>query len=148
MDADCILASTSSCQICALDCSLIGDLNAGGYVTKGPIIPIVLVLGVIVLGATAILFVPHPASRADAPDEAQPAAASKSDTPILSAEARVALSDLIQAQGLNCPTVTDGTPSGEDQSGQVIRVRCDNDLNFKVTMRSQGPVMFAVAPWH
>jgi hypothetical protein len=114
---------------------------------KGPIIPIVLVLGVLVLGATAILFVLNPASRADAPDEAQRTAASQSDTAILSAEARVALSDFIQAQGFNCPSVTDGTPSGEDQSGQVIRVRCDNDLNFKVTMRSQGPMMFAVAPW-
>jgi hypothetical protein len=115
--------------------------------TKGPIIPIVLVIGIIVLSATAILFVLNPASRADAPDEAQPAATPKTDT-ILSAEARVALSDLIQAQGFNCPSVTDGTPSGEDQSGQVIRVRCDNDLNFKVTVRSQGGMMFAVAPWH
>jgi hypothetical protein len=85
--------------------------------------------------------------RAEAPDEAQRAAASKSDTSILSAEARIALSDFIQAQGFNCPSVTDGTPSGEDQRGQVIRVRCDNDLNFKVTMQSQGPMMFAVAPW-
>jgi hypothetical protein len=127
---------------------LIGDLTRGRYVSKGPIIPIVLVLGIIVLGATAILFMLNPASRAEAPDEAQPAAASKSDTPVLSAEARVALSDFIQAQGFNCPSVTDGTPSGEDQSGQVIRVRCDNDLNFKVTVRSQGGMMFAVAPWH
>lgn len=115
--------------------------------TKGPIISIVLVLGIIVLGATAILFVLNPASRAEAPDQAQRAAASKSDAPILSAEARVALSDLIQAQGFNCPSVSDGTPSGEDQSGQVIRVRCDNDLSFKITMRSQGAMMFAVAPW-
>jgi hypothetical protein len=127
---------------------LIGDLNAGGYVTKGPIIPIVLVLGIIVLGATAILFMLNPASRAEAPDAVQRTAASKTDTPILSAEARAALSDFILAQGFNCPSVTDGTPSGEDQSGQVIRVRCDNDLNFKVTMRSQGPMMFAVTPWH
>jgi hypothetical protein len=115
--------------------------------TKGPIIPIVLVLGILVLGATAVLFVLNPASRAEAPDEAQRPATSKSDAPILSAEARVALGDLIQAQGFNCPSVTDGTPSGEDQSGQVIRVRCDNDLNFKVTMRSHGAMMFAVAPW-
>ena len=115
---------------------------------KGPIIPIVLVLGIIVLGATAILFVLNPASRAEAPNQAQDAAASKSDAPILSAEARVALSDLIQAQGFNCPSVSDGTPSREDQNGQVIRVRCDNDLNFKVTVRSQGGMMFAVAPWH
>jgi hypothetical protein len=124
-----------------------GDLTRGRYVTKGPLIPIVLVLGILVLGATAILFALNPAPRAKAPDEAQRAAPSKSDTPILSEAARVALSDLIQAQGFNCPSVTDGTPSGEDQSGQVIRVRCDNDLNFKVTMRSQGPMMFAVAPW-
>ena len=116
--------------------------------TKGPIIPIVLVLGIIVLGATAVLFVLNPAPKAEAPDEARrTAAASKSHTAILSAEARVALSDFIQAQGFNCPSVTDGTPSGEDKSGQVIRVRCDNDLDFKVTMRSQGPMMFAVAPW-
>ena len=114
---------------------------------KGPIIPIVLVAGILVLGATAILFMLNPASRADAPHEAQRAAASQSDTPILSAEARVALSDFIQAQGFNCPSVTDGTPSGENQSGQVIRVHCDNDLNFKVTLRPQGPLMFAVAPW-
>jgi hypothetical protein len=125
-----------------------GDLTRGHYVTKGPLIPIVLVLGILVLGATAILFALNPASRAEAPDEAQTAAASKSDSSVLSAEARVALSDFIQAQGFNCPSVTDGTLSGEDQTGQVIRVRCDNDLNFKVTMRSQGPMMFAVAPWH
>jgi hypothetical protein len=111
--------------------------------TKGPIIPIVVVLGIIVLSATAILFVLNPASRAEAPDEAP-----KSDAAILSPEARIALSDFIQAQGFNCPSVSDGTPSGEDQSGQVIRVRCDNDLNFKVTVRSQGGMMFAVAPWH
>ena len=123
-----------------------GLSDAGRYMTKGPIISIVLVVGVIVLGA-AMLFVLNPASRAEAPDQAQRAAASKSDAPILSAEARVALSDLIQAQGFNCPSVSDGTPSGEDQSGQVIRVRCDNDLSFKITMRSQGAMMFAVAPW-
>jgi hypothetical protein len=126
---------------------LIGDLTRGLHVTKGPIIPIVVVLGIIILGATAVFFVLNPTSRAEAPDEAQRAAASKSDTSILSAEARIALSDFIQAQGFNCPSVTDGTPSGEDQRGQVIRVRCDNDLNFKVTMQSQGPMMFAVAPW-
>jgi hypothetical protein len=38
---------------------------------KGPIIAIVLVVGIFVLGATAILFVLNPASRADAPAEAQ-----------------------------------------------------------------------------
>jgi hypothetical protein len=123
-----------------------GRSDAGAYVTKGPIIPIVLVLGIIVLGATAVLFLLNPASRAEAPN-AQSAAAFKSDAPALSTEARVALSDIIQAQGFNCPSVSDGTPSGEDQSGQVIRVRCDNDLSFKVTMRPQGPMMFAVAPW-
>jgi hypothetical protein len=115
-------------------------------VTKGPIIPIVLVLGIIVLGATAALFLLNPASKAEAPN-AQSVTASKSDAPTLSAEARVALSDLIQAQGFNCPSVSDGTPSGDDQRGEVIRVRCDNDLSFKVTMHPQGPMMFAVAPW-
>ena len=95
-------------------------------------ISIVLVVGVIVLGAAATLFVLNPASKAEAPNQARRAAASKSNSPILSAEARVALSDLIQAQGFNCPSVSDGTPSGEDQSGQVIRVRCDNDLTFKL----------------
>jgi hypothetical protein len=133
-------------QFAHQDCSLMGDLS-GAYMMKGPIIPIVLVVGILVLGATAVLFVLNPASKADAPDEPQPTAASQSDTPILSAEARVALSDFIQAQGFNCPSVTNGTPSGENQSGQVIRVRCDNDLNFKVTLRPQGPMMFAVAPW-
>ena len=54
---------------------------------KGPIIPIALVVGILVLGATALLFVLNPASRADAPDEAQRTAASQSDTSILSAEA-------------------------------------------------------------
>jgi hypothetical protein len=115
---------------------------------KGPIIPIVLVLGILVLGTIAILFLLNPASRPEAPNEAQrTASTSKSDAPLLSAEARVALSDFLQAQGFNCPSVTDSTPSGEDQRGQVIRVRCDNDLNFKVTVRSQGAMMFAVAPW-
>jgi hypothetical protein len=115
--------------------------------TKGPIISIVLVIGIVVLGATAVLFTLNPASRADAPDESQPPVTSKSDAPLLSADARVSLSDLIRAQGFNCPSVIDGTPSGEDQSGQVIRVRCENDLNFKVTLRARGPMMFAVAPW-
>jgi hypothetical protein len=133
-------------QFAHQDCSLMGDLS-GAYMMKGPIIPIVLVVGILVLGATAVLFVLNRASKADAPDEPQPTAASQSDTPILSAEAWVALSDFIQAQGFNCPSVTNGTPSGENQSGQVIRVRCDNDLNFKVTLRPQGPMMFAVAPW-
>ena len=116
--------------------------------TKGPIISIVLVLGIVVLGATAaILFVLNPASRGEAAGQAQGAARSKSDVLILSEEARVALSSLIRAQGFDCPSVSDGTPSGEDQSGQLIRVRCDNDLSFKVTTRSQGAMMFAVAPW-
>ena len=115
---------------------------------KGPIIPIAVVLGIIVLGAAAILFVLNPSTRAAAPEQPQrEKAASKSNSPMLSAEARGALSDVIQAQGFNCPSVSDGTPSGEDQRGQVIRVRCDNDLSFKVTLRSEGGMMFAVAPW-
>jgi hypothetical protein len=115
--------------------------------TKGPIISIVLVLGIIVLGATAtILFVVNPASRGEAADQSQRAATSK-DAPILSEKARIALSSLIRAQGFDCPSVSDGTPSGDDQSGQLIRVRCDNDLSFKVTMRSQGAMIFTVAPW-
>jgi hypothetical protein len=116
--------------------------------TKGPIISIVLVLGIVVLGTTAaILFVLNPASRGEAADQSQRAATSKSDAPILSEKARIALSSLIRAQGFDCPSVSDGTPSGDDQSGQLIRVRCDNDFSFKVTMRSQGAMMFTVAPW-
>ena len=116
--------------------------------TKGPIISIMLVLGIVALGTTAtILFMLNPGLTGKAADQAQRAATSKSDAPILSEEARVALSSLIRAQGFDCPSVSDGTPSGHDQSGQLIRVRCDNDLSFKVTMRSQGAMMFAVAPW-
>jgi hypothetical protein len=56
--------------------------------TKGPIISIVLVLGIVVLGATAaILFVLNPASRGEAADQSQRAATSKSDAPILSEKA-------------------------------------------------------------
>jgi hypothetical protein len=116
--------------------------------TKGPIISIVLVLGIVILGATAaILFVLNPTSRGEAADQSQRAATSKPDAPILSEKARIALSNLIRAQGFDCPSVSDGTPSGDDQSGQLIRVRCDNDLSFKVTMRSQGAMMFTVVPW-
>src|SRR5262245_46296046 len=103
---------TSSCRICASRLVVDGGNLSGAYMMKGPIIPIVLVAGILVLGATAILFMLNPASRADAPDEAQRTAASLSDIPILSAEARIALSDFIQAQGFNCPSVIDGTPSG------------------------------------
>jgi hypothetical protein len=125
-----------------------GESVAGGRMTKGPIISIALVVLVIILGATALVFTLKPASTAGAPDKEQPAAASPTDTPFLSMEARAALSEFIQAQGLNCPSVIDGTPRGEERGGQVIRVRCDNDLNFKVTVRSQSAMMFTVAPWH
>lgn len=115
--------------------------------TKGPIISIVIVLGIVALGTTAtILFMLNPGLTGEAADQAQRAATSKSDAPILSEQARVALGSLIRAQGFDCPSVSDGTPSGEDRSGQLIRVHCDNDLSFKVTMRSQGAMMFAVAP--
>jgi hypothetical protein len=112
------------------------------------VIPIVLILGVILLGPAAILFVLNPSTPAAAPDNSpREGAVSISDAPALSAEARGALRDVIQAQGFNCPSVSDGTPTGEHQRGQVIRVRCDNDLQFKVTMRSQGGMMLLVAPW-
>jgi hypothetical protein len=132
-------------QFAHQDCSLMGDLS-GGLNDEGSNHPNRACTRCPRIGSYCHSLRAEPRLKADAPDEAQRTAASQSDTAILSAEARVALSDFIQAQGFNCPSVTDGTPSGEDQSGQVIRVRCDNDLNFKVTMRSQGPMMFAVAP--
>ena len=116
--------------------------------TKGPIISIVLVLGIVVIGCYCGYFLrAEPRRKGEAADQSQRAATSKSDAPILSEKARIALSSLIRAQGFDCPSVSDGTPSGDDQSGQLIRVRCDNDLSFKVTMRSQGAMMFTVAPW-
>ena len=122
-------------------CTLSNDVTRGRGMYKGTIIPIVLVLGIIVAGAAAILFVLNLGS------ESSTARAMKADEPdgragTFSAGARVALRDFIQAQGYKCPNVSDGTPTGD--RAEAIHVRCDNDLQFKVT--PQGG-MFLVAPW-
>jgi hypothetical protein len=115
--------------------------------SKGTIIPIVLVLGIIVAGAAAILFVLKLGSESSTAqamqgDEPREDAVSDGRAGTFSAGARVALRDFIQAQGYKCPNVSGGTPTGDRAEG--IHVRCDNDLQFKVT--PQGG-MFLVAPW-
>ena len=116
-------------------------------IPKVPIFPIVA--GVIALAATAllvILFMVHPETKVAAPSQAMQPRAEDHQAASLSPEAMTALRDIIQAQGLNCPAVTDGTLQGEDRHGQVIRVSCDNALKFKVTMGARGGT-YHIAPW-
>ena len=120
-----------------------GGLTRWRYMNKGPVI--IILLGIIVLGAAA-MFLLNPSTQAAAPDRTQHTERT-SKSPVLSAETRGALSDVIQAQGFNCPIVSDGMPTGEDQRGQVVQVRCENDLQFKVTLRSKAGMPFLVAPW-
>ena len=122
-------------------CTLSNDVTLGRGMSKGTIIPIVLVLGIIVAGAAAILLVLNLGS------ELSTARAMQGDEPdgragTFSAGARVALRDFIQAQGYQCPNVSDGTQTGD--RAEAIQVRCDNDLQFKVTPKGR---MFLVAPW-
>ena len=114
---------------------------------KVPIFPIVA--GIIALVAAAILvivFMVHPETKVAAPSQAMQPHAEDRQAASLSPEAMAALRDIIQAQGLKCPAVTDGTPQGEDRYGQVIRVSCDNELKFKVTMGARGGT-YHIAPW-
>jgi hypothetical protein len=116
-------------------------------IPKVPIFPIVA--GVIALAATAllvILFMVHPETKVAAPSQAMQPRAEDRQAGGLSPEAMASLRDIIQAQGLNCPAVTDGTLQGEDQYGRVIRVSCDNELKFKVTMGARGGT-YHIAPW-
>ena len=104
---------------------------------KGPLFPIVV--GVVTLAAIAVLvtlMLWHPGTTvASSPPQPQASAA-------LSEPARVALRDMIEAQGLRCPTALDATL----QSEAVVRVSCDNDQSFKVTMGPQSG-SFHIAPW-
>ena len=114
---------------------------------KGPIFPIVA--GIIALAAVGILVVlvmVHPETKVAAPSQAMQPRADDRPAGSLSPEAMASLRDIIQAQGLNCPGVTDGTVQGEDRHGQVIKVSCDNQLKFKVTMGARGAT-YHIAPW-
>jgi hypothetical protein len=114
---------------------------------KGAILPIVA--GVITLTAASILvvlFMVHPGTRVASPSQAMQPREEDHQAAGLSPQAMISLRDLIQAQGLSCPTVTDGAFQGEDDYGQVIRVSCDNDLKFKVTMGARSGTLH-VAPW-
>jgi len=113
---------------------------------RGAILPIVA--GVVALAAAAILvivFMVHPETKVAPPSQAMQRAEDR-QAGGLSPEAMASLRDIIQAQGLNCPAVTDGTLQGEDRYGQVIRVSCDNELKFKVTMGARGGT-YHIAPW-
>jgi hypothetical protein len=114
---------------------------------RGAILPIVA--GVVALAAAAILvivFMVHPETKVASPSQAMQPRGEDRQAGDLSPPAMVSLRDIIQAQGLNCPAVTDGAFQGEDQYGQVIRVSCDNELKFKVTMGARSG-SFHVAPW-
>jgi hypothetical protein len=114
---------------------------------RGAILPIAA--GVVALVGAAILvivFMVHPDTKVAAPSQAMQPRADERQAGSLSPEAMTALRDIIQAQGLNCPAVTDGTLQGEDRHGQVIRVSCDNALKFKVTMGARGGT-YHIAPW-
>ena len=125
-------------------------MTTGAHMSKsirGAILPIVA--GVVALAAAAILvivFMVHPETKVAAPSQAMQPRAEDRQAASLSPEAMAALRDIIQAQGLNCPAVTDGTLQGEDSYGQVIRVSCDNELKFKVTMGARGGT-YHIAPW-
>ena len=114
---------------------------------RGAILPIAA--GIVALVAAAILvilFMVHPDTKVAAPSQAMQPRADDRQAGGLSPEAMASLRDMIQAQGLNCPAVTDGTLQGEDRYGQVIRVSCDNALKFKVTMGARGGT-YHIAPW-
>jgi len=114
---------------------------------KGPIFPIAA--GIIAVAAAAILIIllmVHPETKVAAPSQAMQPRAEDRQAGSLSPEAMASLRDIIQAQGLNCPAVTDGTLQGEDPHGQVIKVSCDNELKFKVTMGARGAT-YHIAPW-
>ena len=124
-------------------------MTTGAHMSKsirGAILPIVA--GVVALAAAAILvivFMVHPETKVAPPSQAMQRAEDR-QAGGLSPEAMASLRDIIQAQGLNCPAVTDGTLQGEDRYGQVIRVSCDNELKFKVTMGARGGT-YHIAPW-
>ena len=114
---------------------------------KGAILPIAA--GIIALAAATvlvILFMVHPETKAASPSQAMQPPGEDRQTGSLSPQAMGALRDIIQAQGLSCPAVTDGAIQGEDRYGQVIRVSCDNELKFKVTMGARSGA-FHVTPW-
>jgi hypothetical protein len=105
---------------------------------KGPLLPIALGLALAAGTITAVMIL----RLSDKPAPPKPAQTGAT----LSALATIALRDVIEAQGLSCPNALDGNLQGEVPDGQVIRVRCDNDRIFKVTMGPQGGT-FHVAPW-
>src|SRR6476619_3800175 len=114
---------------------------------RGAILPIVA--GIVALAAAAILvivFMVHPETKVAPPSQAMQPRAEDRQAGGLSPEAMASLRDIIQAQGLNCPAVTDGTLQGQDRYGQVIKVSCDNELKFKVTMGARGGT-YHIAPW-
>lgn len=104
---------------------------------KGPLFP--SLAGVVTLaavGVIATLVLVRPDTKvASSPPQPQAAAS-------LSAPAMAALRDMIEAQGLRCPSVLDATLQGE----ALVRVNCDNNQNFRITMGPQGG-SFRITPW-
>ena len=114
---------------------------------KGAILPIAAgIIALVAATVLVILFMVHPETKVASPSQAMQPPGEDRQTGSLSPQAMGALRDIIQAQGLNCPAVTDGTLQGEDSYGQVIRVSCDNALKFKVTMGARGGT-YHIAPW-
>lgn len=114
---------------------------------KGPIFPIVAgIIALAAVGILVILVMVHPETKVAAPSQAMQPRADDRPAGSLSPEAMASLRDMIQAQGLSCPAVIDGALQGEDRNGQVIRVSCDNELKFKVTMGARGAA-YHIAPW-
>jgi hypothetical protein len=114
---------------------------------KGAILPIVAgIVALVAATVLVILFMVHPETKVAPPTQAMQPRGEDRQAAGLSPQAMVALRDIIQAQGLSCPTVTDGAFQGQDSYGQVIRVSCDNELKFKVTMGARNG-SFHVTPW-
>ena len=104
---------------------------------KGPLFPIIA--GAITLAAVAVivtLVLVRPDTKV-ASSSPQPQAAAS-----LSAPAMAALRDMIEAQGLRCPAVLDASLQGE----ALVRVSCDNNQNFRITMGPQSG-SFHITPW-
>ena len=108
---------------------------------KAPIVPIALGVVVIAASTALVMVMLRPSAKLASP---QPEPSESAAT--LSAVATSSLRDMIEAQGLSCPNALDGTLQTENPDGQVIRVRCDNDQMFRITMGPQSG-SFHIAPW-
>ena len=87
---------------------------------KGAILPIMAgIVALVAATVLVILFMVHPETKVAPPTQAMQPRGEDRQAAGLSPQAMVALRDIIQAQGLSCPTVTDGAFQGQDSYGQV-----------------------------